>query len=60
MSHTVAIKMIADQEIEIREKKINIHDIEAIIVNADGIIVDVFLEPEHGEIYKGWLSEREV
>ena len=44
MSHTVTVKMIADQIIEIAGKEVNIHDIKTIYVNSKGEIVLVALE----------------
>ena len=41
MSHTVTVKMIADQEIEVNGEIVNIHDIETVYVNAEGKIVEV-------------------
>ena len=46
MSHRVTINMIADQEISIMGKNINIHDIDTIIVNDDGQIVETWLKKE--------------
>lgn len=46
MSHTVIVSMIADQEIEIAGKMVNIHDIDSIIVNADGVITDALVSTE--------------
>ncbi len=42
MSHTVEVKMIADQEIEIAGKKVNIHDIQTIVVDGRGKIINAF------------------
>lgn len=38
MSHTTMVHMIADQEIRIGGKPVNIHDIVVIHVNEDGLI----------------------
>ena len=56
MSHNVLVNMIADQEIDICNRRVNIHNISAIIVDANGKIIDVYLEPEFTERYRGWLS----
>ena len=56
MSHSVDVTLIADQEIEIEGRKVNIHNIKSIVVNSEGKIVDASVEPE-GENYKGWLSK---
>ncbi len=58
MSHTVDIKMIADQEIEIGEVVVNIHNIETIRVNGDGVIVDAYIKTEIP--VKGWLSSKSL
>ena len=46
MSHTVTVKMIADQVIGIAGKEVNIHDIYSIYVNSKGEIVEVALLKE--------------
>ncbi len=56
MSHSVTVNMIADQEIDICGRRVNIHDISAIAVDADGKITDAYLEPELLMKYEGWLS----
>ncbi len=38
--HSVKITMIADQEIDIHEQTVNIHDIASIIVNSHGQIIE--------------------
>ena len=43
MSHTVTVKLIADQEIEVQGKEVNIHDIETVYINGDGVINEVAL-----------------
>ena len=43
MSHTVTVKLIADQEIEVQGKEVNIHDIETVYINGDGVITEVAL-----------------
>ncbi len=58
MSHTVDIKMIADQEIEIGEVVVNVHNIETIRVNGDGVIVDAYIKTEIP--VKGWLSSKSL
>ena len=58
MSHTVNIKMIADQEIEIGETSVNVHDIEAIKVNAEGVIVDAYIKTKSP--IQGWLSHKSL
>lgn len=57
MSHSVEVTLIADQEIEIQGRRVNIHNIKSIIVDSEGKITDAYLEPEPGEKYEGWLSE---
>ena len=44
MSHTITIKLIADQEIEVQGKEVNIHDIETIYVDGCGKITEVTLK----------------
>lgn len=44
MSHTVTVKMIADQEIYINHQIVNIHDIESIVVDSRGVIMRVFFK----------------
>ena len=41
MSHTVTVRMIADQIIEVDSKEVNIHDIKTIYVDAKGKITEV-------------------
>ena len=36
--HTVKVYMIADQEIKINNKIVNVHDLYSIIVDDDGVI----------------------
>jgi len=57
MSHSVEVTLIADQEIEIQGRRVNVHNIKTILVNPEGKIIDAYLEPEPGEKYEGWLSE---
>ncbi len=62
MSHSVKVTLIADQEIEILGKEINVHKIIAIKVDADGTITDALLAPERPGIYQEqeygyWLSK---
>ena len=38
MSHRVRIYMISDQEIEICGEPVNVHDIESILVDGNGVI----------------------
>jgi len=38
MSHTVQVNLIADQEIKINGEEVNVHDIESIFLNSDGVI----------------------
>ena len=56
MSHSVGVQLIADQEIEFKGRRVNIHNIASIIVDAHGQIEDIYLVPE-GETYEGWLSK---
>ena len=56
MSHTVSVRLIADQEIEFNGRCVNIHNIMSVMVDAHGQIIDIYLEPE-GETYRGWLSQ---
>ena len=44
MSHTITIRLIADQVIWFRESQINIHDIEAIILSGQGEVEEVILK----------------
>jgi len=46
MSHTVTVKLIADQYIEIKDKEVNIHDIKTIVVNSKGQIEKVYMKGE--------------
>lgn len=57
MSHSVKVTLIADQEIQIHGREVNIHDIRSIIVDHDGTITDCYLEPEINERHEGWLSD---
>lgn len=52
MSHSVTVRLIADQEIEVNGKTINIHDIRTIYVNSQGQITMVSLDKysETGEL----------
>ena len=43
MSHHVTVGMVADQEIEIQGKVVNIHDIKTIEVDAYGKIIDAYI-----------------
>jgi len=56
MSHKVGVTLIADQEIDICGRRVNIHDIMSIIVDADGKITDAYLASANEEKYEGWLS----
>ncbi len=53
MSHTVQVRMIADQEIQIDGRKVNIYDITCIKVTDNGVIADAHVK----EGYTGWLSK---
>jgi len=44
MSHTVTVKLIADQIIEIAGKEVNVHDIETVYVNSKGQIEEVAIK----------------
>ena len=46
MSHTVTVKLIADQVIEVDGAEVNIHDIETVIVNDTGVIERVYLKKD--------------
>lgn len=48
MSHSVTVKMIADQEIFINHHRVNIHDIKTVLVNSDGVITGVYFKDETG------------
>ncbi len=41
MSHTVQVNLIADQIITFQEFEINIHNIETIILDPDGVIKEI-------------------
>ena len=43
MGHTVTVVMIADQYINISGKECNVHDIETIHVDRNGVIQDAYL-----------------
>lgn len=61
MSHSVKVTLIADQEIELLNRTVNVHDIESIRLNSRGQIIDAFLtlryEDEETHPWKGWLSK---
>ena len=46
MSHSVDVKIIADQEIQVLGKTINIHDITMIEFSPDGRIIRVLIQCE--------------
>lgn len=46
VSHTVIVRMIADQEIEVAGKDVNIHDIATIYVDGRGKITEVHLNED--------------
>ena len=50
MSHTVTVRMIADQIIEVAGQEVNVHDIKTIYVNDSGQIEEVALREETHEI----------
>ena len=58
MSHSVQITLIADQLIEILGKKVNVHDIECIMVNDIGIIMGVTISREGGTPVTITLSDK--
>lgn len=58
MSHSTRVTLIADQEIEIQGRRVNVHDIRSIVVDSEGKITDAYLETEPGERHEGWLSNR--
>ena len=47
MSHTVQIDLIADQEIEVGGKVVNIHDIQTIELLGDFRNMTIYLKCEH-------------
>ena len=57
MSHTVEVKMISDQEIEMCGETINIHDIKSIQVNNKGVICGFTKLNDEKEIV--WFGESE-
>ena len=60
MSHTVTVRLIADQIIEVAGKERNIHEIETIYVNADGQIEDVAIkEKEPDSFYRRYKETDE-
>ena len=59
MSHTVTIKLIADQEIEIQGIRVNIHELQSILVNGTGVIVCAEVkthQPQTKWLETGFLS----
>uniref|UniRef100_A0A6M3KVM7 Uncharacterized protein n=1 Tax=viral metagenome TaxID=1070528 RepID=A0A6M3KVM7_9ZZZZ len=59
MSHTVTVKMIADQYITIDGQEYNIHDIATIYIDSDGQIMKVALNKMDKELM-GILNQRGV
>lgn len=60
MSHTVGIYLVADQEINILGRRINIHDLQTINLDSEGRITDAYLNPTTPPGHKrfiGWLSK---
>ncbi len=57
MSHSVSIRMIADQMINIAGRGVNIHDIVTIIVNANGVITNAYIRELEAGSFEGWLFE---
>jgi len=49
--HTVSVNLIADQEIKIGGKRVNVHDIYSVKVNGEGVIINAYVEPEGCEEY---------
>jgi len=41
--HSVDLRMHADQEIKISGDEVNVHDLRAITINGEGLIVDYVL-----------------
>jgi len=50
--HSVKVTLIADQEVSLLGRPVNIHDVVSVRLNADGAIVDVATED-------GWLGKRQ-
>ena len=57
MSHSVSVTLVADQEIEIQGKVVNIHDIANIVVNGKGVITDAYLVPADNKLSIGWINK---
>lgn len=66
--HTVTVKMIADQEIEIDGTRVNVHEVVNIKVDGHGRIIDCLLEipmprrvwlSDATEQERYWLNHRE-
>lgn len=58
MSHTVTVKLIADQVIEINGKEVNIHDIITIYVDNQGKIIEVALN--EGGLSRDYLDQFDI
>ena len=62
--HTVGVRLIADQEIDIGGKTVNVHDIESVIVSSSGVIINAYIKPDGADEYEymkkavGWLLPR--
>ena len=56
MSHSVEIRLIADQEIKLLNRIINIHDLEAIWLNGNGEVSDFVLKPKE----EGWVRQLHI
>ena len=57
MSHSVKVTLIADQEIKVRGRDVNVHDIKSIIVDGEGRIVDIAYNDDRGWMSEVWLTE---
>ena len=56
--HSVGVTLIADQEIEIGRKLVNVHDLYSIMVNARGVIVNAYVKPDDANAYS-YMKESE-
>ena len=58
MSHSVKITLIADQEIKLLGKDVNIHDIDAIFLDNNGRVVNYLLKER--KVKKCFLSANTI